>query len=101
MPAPATEAALLEALKSVVDPNTGKDFVTSKALKNLRVDGGDVSFAVEMGYPAKSQHAALRKALIAAARSVAGRYHQGASSGTACAGPQATGQRRHGSNAAT
>ncbi len=72
MSAPATEAALLEALKSVVDPNTGKDFVSTKALKNLRADAGDVSFSVEMGYPARSQHAALRKALISAARGVAG-----------------------------
>lgn len=67
-----TEAALLEALKSVIDPNTGKDFVTTKQLKNLRIEGGDVAFGVELGYPGKSQHPALRKALIAAARSVAG-----------------------------
>jgi ATP-binding protein involved in chromosome partitioning len=67
-----TESMLLDALKGVVDPNTGKDFVSTKALKNLRVEGGDVSFDVELGYPAKSQHAALRHALIKAARGVAG-----------------------------
>ena len=67
-----TEAALLEALKTVVDPNTGKDFVGGRQVKNLKVEGGDVSFDVELGYPAKSQIAALRKALIAAARTVAG-----------------------------
>ncbi len=67
-----TETALLEALKAVVDPNTGKDFVGSRAIKNLRVEDGDVSLQLEMGYPAKSQHAALRKALIAAARTVPG-----------------------------
>jgi ATP-binding protein involved in chromosome partitioning len=64
--------ALLAALQAVIDPNTGKDFVTTKALKNLKVAGADVSFDVELGYPAKSQHAALRKALVAAARGVAG-----------------------------
>ena len=68
----ASETALLEALKGVTDPNTGKDFVSTKQLKNLKVDGGDVSFDVELGYPAKSQIAGLRKALIAAARTVAG-----------------------------
>ncbi len=68
----ATESALLDALKSVVDPNTGKDFVSTKQVKNLRIDGGEVAFDVELGYPAKSQIPALRKALIAAARSVAG-----------------------------
>src|SRR3954471_16442674 len=69
---PVTESALLEALKSVADPNTGRDFVSTKQLKNLRIDGGNVDFDVELGYPAKSQLAALRKALIAAARGVAG-----------------------------
>ena len=67
-----TEAALLEALKTVVDPQTGHDFVTSRAIKNLRVDGSDISFEAELGYPGKSQHPALRKALVAAARSVPG-----------------------------
>ncbi|WP_119355342.1 iron-sulfur cluster carrier protein ApbC [Azohydromonas sediminis] len=67
-----TEPSLLEALKSVVDPNTGRDFVSTRQLKNLRVEGGDVSFDVELGYPAKSQIPALRRALIAAAREVPG-----------------------------
>src|SRR3954447_10559991 len=67
-----TESALLEALRSVVDPNTGKDFVSTKQLKNLRIEDGDVTFDVELGYPAKSQIAPLRKSLIAAARAVPG-----------------------------
>ena len=72
MPQAVAESALLDALKTVVDPHTGKDFVTTRALKNLRIEGSDVAFQVELGYPAKSQHGALRKALIAAARSVPG-----------------------------
>jgi ATP-binding protein involved in chromosome partitioning len=64
--------ALLSALQAVIDPNTGRDFVTSKALKNLQTTDGDVSFDVELGYPAKSQMPAFRKALIAAAKTVAG-----------------------------
>ena len=67
-----TETALLEALKTVVDPNTGQDLVSTKLLKNLRVDGADVYFDVELGYPARSQVPVLRQALIAAARGVAG-----------------------------
>ncbi|MBN8490565.1 MAG: iron-sulfur cluster carrier protein ApbC [Burkholderiales bacterium] len=69
---PLTEAALLDALKSVVDPNTGRDLVSTKALKNLRIDGADVSFDVELGYPARTQIPALRQALIDAARRVPG-----------------------------
>ncbi|MDB5946329.1 MAG: minD 1 [Ramlibacter sp.] len=68
----ATPEQLLEALQSVVDPNTGKDFVSTKALKNLQIKGPDVSFDVELGYPAKSQIPAMRAALVAAARRVAG-----------------------------
>ena len=66
------QQALMQALQAVQDPNTGRDFVSTKALKNLQVQDGDVSFEVELGYPAKSQMPALRKALVAAARSVAG-----------------------------
>ena len=66
------EQALLAALQTVVDPNTGKDFVSTKALKNLQISGTDVAFDVELGYPAQSQMPELRRQLIAAARSVAG-----------------------------
>ena len=66
------QGALLAALQTIVDPNTGKDFVSTKQLKNLQVSGGDVSFDVELGYPAKSQIPALRQALVAAARGVPG-----------------------------
>lgn len=68
----ATQEQLLAALAGVKDPNTGKDFVGTKAVKNIQVEGGDVSFELELGYPAKSQHAALRKALVAAAKGVPG-----------------------------
>ncbi|GAC1530576.1 MAG: iron-sulfur cluster carrier protein ApbC [Ramlibacter sp.] len=68
----ATQDQLLAALAAVQDPNTGCDFVSTKALKNLQVSGGDVAFDIELGYPAKSQVPALRQALVAAARGVPG-----------------------------
>jgi ATP-binding protein involved in chromosome partitioning len=67
-----TETALMDALKSVIDPNTGKDFVSTKSIKNIAIHEGDVSFEVELGYPAKSQIPAFRKSLVAAAKGVAG-----------------------------
>jgi ATP-binding protein involved in chromosome partitioning len=67
-----TESTVTDALKSVIDPNTGKDFISTKLVKNLKVEGGDVAFDVELGYPAKSQIPALRKALIAAVRTLPG-----------------------------
>ena len=67
-----TEAALLAALKTVVDPHTAKDFVTGRQIRNLKIEADEVAFDVEFGYPAKSLHAALRRQFIAAARSVPG-----------------------------
>ena len=67
-----TPEGLMEALKAVQDPNTGKPFAATRSLKNLQVSEGDVSFDLELGYPAKSQHAAIRKELVAAAKALPG-----------------------------
>jgi ATP-binding protein involved in chromosome partitioning len=67
-----TEQALLDALKGVVDPNTGRDFATGKAIKNIRFHNGDVSFDVELGYPAKSQWPAFRQTLMSAVKALPG-----------------------------
>ncbi len=66
------ESDVLQALAGVTDPNTGQDFVSTKQIKNLQIAGDDLSFDVELGYPAKSQIPALRQALVAAARAVPG-----------------------------
>ncbi|MGE5337460.1 MAG: iron-sulfur cluster carrier protein ApbC [Gemmatimonadota bacterium] len=58
-----------EVLKTVVDPNTGKDLVSSKSARNVRVDGNNVSLDVELGYPAASQIEMLRERVIEALRS--------------------------------
>jgi len=60
------------ALAAVVDPNTHKDFVTSKAVKNIQVDGGNVALDIELGYPAKSQVAGIRAAVVDALRKLPG-----------------------------
>ena len=60
------------ALSAVVDPNTNKDFVSSKAVKNIQVDGGNVSLDIELGYPAKSQAAGIRAAVVDALRKLPG-----------------------------
>jgi ATP-binding protein involved in chromosome partitioning len=53
-----------EALKRVIDPNTGKDLLSTRSARNVRVDGGDVSLDVELGYPAASQVDGIRRAVI-------------------------------------
>ena len=63
-----TEQALLAAIAGVQDPHTGKDFVSTRAVRNVQINGGDVAFDVELGYPAKSLVPALRQQFIAAAK---------------------------------
>jgi ATP-binding protein involved in chromosome partitioning len=60
------------ALAKVIDPNTGKDFVSSKSVKNIQVDGADVAFDLELGYPAKSQIASLRAAAVNGVKTIPG-----------------------------
>jgi ATP-binding protein involved in chromosome partitioning len=53
-----------EALKRVIDPNTGKDLVSTRSARNVRAEGGDVSVDVELVYPAASQVEGIRRAVI-------------------------------------
>jgi ATP-binding protein involved in chromosome partitioning len=56
-----TEQQVQEVLKSLVDPNTQKDFVTGKSVKNLKVDGNNLSVDILLGYPAKTQIEPIRR----------------------------------------
>src|SRR5574340_790167 len=49
-----SEADVQAALKNLVDPNTRKDFVSGKSVKNIKISGNDVSLDIVLGYPAKS-----------------------------------------------
>ena len=48
------ETDVQNALKNLTDPNTKKDFVSSKSIKNVKVSGNDVALDVLLGYPARS-----------------------------------------------
>src|SRR5215216_8172544 len=61
-----TEASVQEALRKLVDPNTGKDYVSTKSARNIKVSGNDVALAIELGYPGKSQHEPIRRQVIQA-----------------------------------
>ena len=60
-----TVDAVQAALSTLIDPNTGKDYVSGKSARNIRVEGGDVSLDIELGYPARSQLDDIRRAVIA------------------------------------
>jgi ATP-binding protein involved in chromosome partitioning len=67
-----SESQVQAALKQVVDANTGKDFVTTRAAKNIRISGNDVSLDIELGYPAQSQFDDIRKSVIAQLKTLPG-----------------------------
>src|SRR5487761_2324316 len=54
------EADVQAALKQLIDPNTKKDFVSGKSVKNVKISGSDVSLDILLGYPAKSVWDELR-----------------------------------------
>ena len=67
-----TIEAVKAALSGVIDPNTGKDLISSRSAKNIQINGDNVLFDVELGYPAKSQIDGIRKAAVEAVRGVEG-----------------------------
>jgi ATP-binding protein involved in chromosome partitioning len=64
--------AVQAALKGLIDPNTQKDYVSTRSAKNIKVDGGQVSLDVELGYPAKTQLDAIRRAVVDAIKALPG-----------------------------
>ena len=56
-----SESSIQDALRKLVDPNTGKDFVTTRSARNIKLAGDDVSLDIELGYPGKSQHEPIRR----------------------------------------
>ncbi len=67
-----SESDIQAALRQLLDPVTGKDYVSGKALRNVKTEGSDVSFDIVLGYPAKSLHESIRKQVIDAVRALPG-----------------------------
>jgi ATP-binding protein involved in chromosome partitioning len=56
-----SEADVQAALARVVDPNTGKDFVSAKSIKRIQVSDNTVNVELALPYPARSQYEVLRR----------------------------------------
>lgn len=67
-----TVDAVRAALATTIDPNTHKDYVSGKELRNVEVKGADVVLTIELGYPAKSQIDGIRQQVVAAVQAVLG-----------------------------
>jgi ATP-binding protein involved in chromosome partitioning len=56
-----SETQVQAALKELIDPNTGRDYVAGRCLRNLKINGTDVALGIELGYPAQSQIENIRQ----------------------------------------
>ena len=66
------EAAALDALRAVIDPLTGQDWVSTRHLKSLTVHNGQARVEIALGYPARSQWPAYTTLVENALKEVVG-----------------------------
>jgi ATP-binding protein involved in chromosome partitioning len=67
-----TEADVQTQLTTLIDPNTGRDFVSGKSIRKIQVTGDDVALDVVLGYPAKTQYEIIRKQIADHVRGLPG-----------------------------
>ncbi len=67
-----TESAVLDALRSVKDPDLHRDIVTLGFVEDLKIDGGRVAFTIELTTPACPVKDAMREQARAAVAAVPG-----------------------------
>ncbi len=58
------EIDIQNSLKALLDPNTGRDFITSKSAKNIQISGNNISVDIVLGYPAKSVMSSVQTLVI-------------------------------------
>lgn len=67
-----TEQEVLNALRSVMDPDLNRDVVSLGFIKDMKIDGGTVSFKLELTTPACPLKAQLKAASEEAVRKISG-----------------------------
>jgi ATP-binding protein involved in chromosome partitioning len=67
-----TEEAVRTALAGLADPVTGKDYVTAKAVRAVRVEGDAVGVEIALGYPGRGVRDVVRDQVQAALRALPG-----------------------------
>ena len=67
-----TEQQVQAALKELIDPNTGKDYVTGKEARNIKVESDTVTLDILLGYPAKTQIEKIRGEVTAKLMAIPG-----------------------------
>ncbi len=59
-----TVEIIQNALRELIDPVTGQNYVEGKSAKNIKLDDVDVSLEIVLGYPGKSVTEAIRRQVI-------------------------------------
>lgn len=67
-----TDAAVLDALRAVKDPDLHKDIVTLGFVKDLKIDGGHVAFTIQLTTPACPVKDQMQAQAVAAVRALEG-----------------------------
>ncbi|MEW6312806.1 MAG: iron-sulfur cluster carrier protein ApbC [Pseudomonadota bacterium] len=67
-----SEQEVQAALKELVDANVGKDYVSSKAVRNIKIDGNNVALDIMLGYPAKSVLEDVRRQVAGKLKAIPG-----------------------------
>ena len=67
-----TEEQVRSVLQELTDPVTGKDYVSGKDTRNIKIEGNDVSLDILLGYPAKSLIDGIRRDVVAKLKSIPG-----------------------------
>ncbi|MBI5938489.1 MAG: iron-sulfur cluster carrier protein ApbC [Betaproteobacteria bacterium] len=67
-----TEQQVQAALKELIDPNTQRDFVSTKSVRNIKIDGDKVGLDVVLPYPAKMVQGEIKQMVEDKVKTVAG-----------------------------
>lgn len=67
-----TEQDVINSLKMLIDPNTGRDFVSSKSAKNIKIEANNISLDIVLGYPAKSVFSEVQSLVATQLKALAG-----------------------------
>ena len=55
-----SEQQIQSALKQIIDPTTGKDYISTQSVRNIQIDQQHVSIDIETGYPETDNRCAAR-----------------------------------------
>lgn len=67
-----TESQVQNALRALIDPNTGKDLISSKSARQIAISDSHVSLEVVLNYPAQSIQKDIRDLVVQTIKSLPG-----------------------------